>query len=448
MGDYHVRFCEMLEVKFPLPTRRQTVGNNIKKMKIHIELWIEDRKFSRKVNMLFNESVICYKHGAYRASLLFSYLAFITYIKEVLIQSNNPNPSNLGRWTNIQNEIQNDDKWESRIFEELTNSSNPIFDIKEDLRQQIKYWKDRRNDCAHFKSNDIEAHSVETFWSFLKSNLNKITVEGGKASLIKKFEIHFDHTLTPPNSNFDHLIQEIQSAVDFSDFESFLDELSNKIDPIGFYDNDITNIQNKIFELCPDELKEKLSDYLKNKKLDLEFISKKTDKINFIQYSASEIRQIWKTRIFKASNYHHLFDIYTALLRNDLIPTEQLEEALTHLFDKYEQTKHSMPHDSLIKSQLAVPLLGEIIFKKAIKDDDLNSFMWVNSKCDFIAFYVEKYPLKKDTVDSLCRMVTRANYSYWLETKIESIFSENTSLKDKFNEIATQSGYLVPTKFQ
>ena len=31
MGDYHVRFCEWLRVKFPLPTRHLPLGNIKKK---------------------------------------------------------------------------------------------------------------------------------------------------------------------------------------------------------------------------------------------------------------------------------------------------------------------------------------------------------------------------------------------------------------------------------
>ncbi len=35
MGDYHVRFCERLRVKLPLPTRCQTVTKHIKITKLH-----------------------------------------------------------------------------------------------------------------------------------------------------------------------------------------------------------------------------------------------------------------------------------------------------------------------------------------------------------------------------------------------------------------------------
>lgn len=417
-------------------------------MKIHIEIWVEEQKLSLQVRKLFGESVICYKHGANRASLLFSYLGFITHIKETLVQSNNPNPSQLGRWQNIQNEIQDDDKWEKRVFEELTNSTNPIFDIKEDLRQQIKYWKDRRNDCAHYKSNDIESHSVETFWSFIKSNIRKITVEGGRASLINKFENHFDATKTPPNTPFDSLINEIPGAVELSEFDSFLDELGQKLDPIGFYEHNLLKIHNKIFELSPADYKNKLSAFLKIKNIDLEFISKYQDKINSMDYDPSEIRQIWKTRLFTHYNQRVLFEIYASLLRNGLIPDDQTQEALEHLFDNFEQTKHSMPNDIHVKAQLINPKLEQIVFQKAIIENDLSSFMWVNSKCDFIAFYVEHFPLKTETVKSICEMVERSNYSFWLESKIQSILKANSTLKSSFDSIASQANISVPNQFQ
>ncbi|NJM79738.1 MAG: hypothetical protein HC854_09145, partial [Flavobacterium sp.] len=97
------------------------------------------------------------------------------------------------------------------------------------VRQQIKYWKDRRNDCAHFKQNEINISHVEIFWSFLKSNLSKITIEGGKLNLLKKFLNHFDETKTPPDSDYTHLIKEIEHAIEINESESFFIELDNLI---------------------------------------------------------------------------------------------------------------------------------------------------------------------------------------------------------------------------
>jgi hypothetical protein len=134
------------------------------------------------------------------------------------------------------------------VFGELINSSSPIFNINDDIRQQIKYWKDRRNDCAHFKTNDIEAHHTESFWSFVKSNLAKISIEGGKESLLNKFEKHFDTTFTPPDADFSPLVKEIDESVEINELSNLWSELINKIDhyPILFgCESNATKVINK-----------------------------------------------------------------------------------------------------------------------------------------------------------------------------------------------------------
>lgn len=56
-------------------------------MQLPIELWISERYQSQNINELYKEAVICYRNGAYRASLLLSYLGFLTIIKETIINS-------------------------------------------------------------------------------------------------------------------------------------------------------------------------------------------------------------------------------------------------------------------------------------------------------------------------------------------------------------------------
>jgi hypothetical protein len=49
----------------------------------------------------------------------------------------------------------------------------PIFAIDQELRDQVKFWKDRRNDCAHSKQNQIIAAHCEAFYAFVRSTLNR-----------------------------------------------------------------------------------------------------------------------------------------------------------------------------------------------------------------------------------------------------------------------------------
>lgn len=165
-------------------------------MKLKIENWIDNNGQSENVSVLYRDSIICYKSGAYRASLLFSYLGFMTTLKERMISSNKPNLFPQGEWDLIIKKIQNEDTWESAIFDATqqqgkidqttkARTKDPIFNLNDNLRIQIKYWKDRRNDCAHYKDNIIDTFHVESFWAFIESNLPKITIEGGPTVIIE-----------------------------------------------------------------------------------------------------------------------------------------------------------------------------------------------------------------------------------------------------------------------
>ena len=143
-----------------------------------------------------------------------------------------------------------------------------------------------------------------------------------------------------------------------------------------------------------------------------------------------------------------MFDIYSALIRNSLIPQSELSEAFATLFDKYEQTRHSFPSKPEVIMSLKDDILGEIIYTKAIVNDKLNTFMWVNSKTDFIAFYIEHFEVKKETVEALFAMVGRQNFSWWLRDAVVRILNSNSIKKSEIHTIATTNGIAIPTEFQ
>lgn len=412
-------------------------------MKLPFEEWTIEKHFSRNVSKLFGEAFICYKGAAYRASLLFSYLGFLTLIKEIIIKSTKPTAIPQGRWDDIIRKLQSDESWEKAVYEEIINSSSPIFNINDDLRQQVKYWKDRRNDCAHFKTNEIESHHTESFWSFVRSNLLKITVEGGKESLLNKFDRHFDQTFTPPDADFSPIVKEIDDSVEAGELTSFWEELIDRIDQYGFmfrHESNATKVINRVFELCSEDIKASLSDFLKNKKHDLTIVLLYPDKINRFNYSPAEIREIWRTRIWNDKS--SAFSIYGTLLRNSLIPAGEIKEANQHLIDK---ATDYCPNDEATHLALAANGFGDLIFEKAIKEDRLNDwYLWVNPRADMLAYYIERYPLEDETVEVICEMYTRSRYSHWLGERLERIFHENTDKKTEFHDIANAKGFTIP----
>lgn len=59
-------------------------------MVLPIEKWISEQRFPEEATVLIKEGIICYKAGAYRAGLLFSYLGFEKVIKNRLLDAKRP----------------------------------------------------------------------------------------------------------------------------------------------------------------------------------------------------------------------------------------------------------------------------------------------------------------------------------------------------------------------
>jgi len=417
-------------------------------MRLPFEEWTIEKQFSNNVFNLFNEAFICYKNGAYRASLLFSYIAFLTNLKEIIIKSSKPSSITQGKWDKIIRNLQDDENWETTVKDEIINGKNPVFNINENLRQQFKYWKDRRNDCAHFKTNEIEAHHTEAFWSFIKSNLSKFTIEGGKESLLNKFKIHFDPTFTPPNADFSYLVKEINESIEVNELQYFWEDLTEMLDDdFDFFFSKDTNtikIFNRVFELCNEEIQESLVKFIKDNKYDLAIVSVHPDKVNKLDYNSQEVREIWRKRIWKDKSL--AFPVYAALLRNSLIPQEEIDEAN---YEVLKGAKGYRPENELTHLTLAANGFGDLIFQESIKKNRLKDwYHWVQPRADLHAYYIEKYPLKEETVEVICEMYERENYSYWLDERLERIFKEKPEKKQEFHKIANSKGYRIPDKLR
>jgi hypothetical protein len=412
-------------------------------VKLPFEEWIIQKQYGKSVSDLFDEAFTCYRNAAYRASLMFSYLGFMTILKETIIRSAKPGAIAQGRWDHIIRQLQNEDAWEKTVFEEITNSSAPIFNINENIRQQVKYWKDRRNDCAHSKANNIESFHTESFWSFVKSNLLKISIEGGMANLLNKFDKHFDTTYTPPDEDVSPLIREIEDTVEPTRLTDFWNELYGRIDYIGFSyfgETDFTKVVKNVFEICSENIRDNIADYLKASKFDVYIIYYYPETINQIKYSEEEVRQIWRNRIWE--NRSTAFSIYGTLLRNCLIPRNQIGEANLHII---AHAVDYAPKDVQTHLALAGNGFGDALFQVAFVQDRLKDwYNFVNPHADMIAYYIKNYPLKDETVEIICEMYTRTRYSHWLGERLVNIFADLPQKKAEFHDIANRKGYTIP----
>lgn len=417
-------------------------------MKLPVETWIQERAYGVNVRKLFHESSICYRNSAYRASLIFSYIGFLTIVKETIIKAQIPTSFTSGEWNIIVNKINDDEIWEKEVFEILINTKKPIFKISDDLKNQIKYWKDRRNDCAHFKYNEIEAQHTESFWSFVKSNIPKITVEGGMESLLNRFEEHFDETKTPLGSDFTHLVKEITNSVLPSEREDFFKEVKKRIDGRAWWlgNSNTFSIYAKILESSDEATIEALINYLKKEELDNNFLHFHPNKVIQFGYKDTEIRKMWKERLYETGM--NPLVIYSSLLRNGLIPNAQIQEANEEIFSRFNQSQtrnfYFYPEASDIDT-LKANYFFDTIKRIAIQEKELNDYMWVNSKADLIMASIEYLSLDKEVVNCICEMASKSKHSQWLVRELNGAFNRIPDLKIKFQSIASKNGISIPS---
>lgn len=107
-------------------------------MKLDIEKWNENSSnLSESGNKLLEESVLCYKNGAYRSSYLMSYLSFMVTIKDRVI-NRRPCPEWIATevWKKTVNDLNDDDKWEETVIELLLQAKpvEKIFSCKGKLK--------------------------------------------------------------------------------------------------------------------------------------------------------------------------------------------------------------------------------------------------------------------------------------------------------------------------
>lgn len=420
-------------------------------MKLKIDTWIENNKFSMVVNILLKDSSLCYKAGAYRASLLFSYLGFLTILKERIISANKPQIYSEHNWGSLILKLKNEDQWEKAVFESTQQKAkinqakeitqDVIFSIKDDIREQIKYWKNRRNDCAHFKENNIDYYHIESFWAFMESNLPKITIEGGLNTLINKIKDHFDYTLTPPNKDFSHLIRDIEHSVEPSKLDEFWDSF---ITP-SRWNSSLSISKRKFLKECfrisSDTVKNSIISKLREKYYYMMgFLDTYPELLIRFNLNDKEIRKFWTVDLNDSSNP---IGLYTSLLRNALIPKEEINDAnklVIKLLKEYSPTliEHNILNNNLFFKAFKLEIIENSKFI------GYKSYLWVNEKADIISGFIEHYPADKDIIIKLSEHYNQGYNSEWLLKRLDNVLEEGKKITLDYKTIIQSENIVLP----
>lgn len=408
-------------------------------MRLHFEEWIKGQKISYRTEELIDEAILCYRAKAYKASLLFSYLSFQNIIKERILSADAPPGYTPALWGGIQNDLRDDDKWESKIIECVDrNRPGSIFRLSDDVKKQYFYWKDRRNDCAHGKDNKIGMSHVETFWLFVESNLSKFGVNGGKESLLERIKVFFDQNLTPPNTDPLPIIQDIQYAIEPSDYNEVLDKIFEYSKIKGIILSYDVAFWIKLLSV-ESEFRVHAVNYLKTKKNLISAILAK-DPSNIIYFSNDPvfIRSLWKELHYNTSS------TLIHLLRHRLIPPEQ--------FGEFVRTV-SVTIDSLLRDdETILTTLEEYdLFKEikqiAFEEGKISNFDWCREHRNLICHLILKDGFDEDMVRSLNSVFSSYHIPWKLGDSLEQLFIDNPEYKIAYKRITEETGGLLPERF-
>ena len=397
--------------------------------------WLATQNISPEARATFEESITCFRADAYKASVLFAYLGMLHVVKDRILRSSPPTGYTAPHWSNIHNGLNNYDTWDAKVLEALVQQNPaPIFSISDDLRHQLRYWKNRRNDCAHSKPNSINAGYATALYAFIMSNLSKLVVIGSRDNLINKVQDHYNLSLTPPNQPTDQLANEVQHAIAseeqedfFSEAIEFLGEVNNSNYLFTYNRGEYEFIHKCLNQSTPEVRSACSRALLLSEERLLQFLRSYPSDVGILNGHLAETRQLWREKIFEDS--FNDFPLFVSLLHNNLIPVDEKEEAYGIVLEKSNGTP-SGTEDHTLRAQGFYIYLHEHL----ITNDNISRWSWSNPKRTIITHYILTTPITEDIAVSLSSTFDARYHPFDLASSLNNMFRDNPNKVEEFHQ--------------
>ncbi|MBY2229002.1 hypothetical protein VSK93_12500 [Clostridioides difficile] len=441
-------------------------------MKLQFERWCEANNIKGETLKLFNEGVLCYKIGAYRASFIMTYLGFQHELRNRIVTSHNK-PDNIkdNHWKQIMEKVQDDNSWDTEVFNTV-NRTKPdnIFLIDDDIRKKYDYWRSIRNDCAHAKGEIISYPHIESFWLFIESNYNKFVINGGKSGLLDKIRNHYDIRYTEPGKDLNYIVDSILSSVKIGELQILLSDIYNM-----FKENNkawVFNPENPkhdfwdcIIRSESEILRDAMMNFVKkDKDLFIEFISYHPEQVSSYLSDKALARKIWTewiTDMFRVSPWvdedvfleeggeYSVWICVKKLLEENIIPQREVEEFL-HLiwmssdiyysgFVPYNMVEFMYNYD-YFKSMRNI-MFEEKTYSKTYLPNDANKY-WYAMKGIIMKLGIEENEIL--VLEKLYRKLPKGIFHYGLG----DLLANNEEFKAQYMEALEKHNIEIPNKIK
>ena len=413
---------------------------------MQFDRWISSQPIGDEAKELLEEAITCFKASAFRASLLLSYLGFQTVLKDRMLASQPPNGYSDRQWRAITNNLLDDDKWDFQVYES-TQARLPrsVFQINEDLRNQVTYWKNRRNDCAHSKKNEVSFAHVEAFWQFIRSNLAKFVVRGSVEGLLEELRIHFDRSQTPAGASHDAIIARIHDAIEPNEVSPFLEGVLQLFDKRGDHEFDTYSPEEldlffAVLQLDSQHMQDGTRQFLlRNERLLLEVLRSHPPAIHHFAGEQRFIRNLWYDQLFTQLGENH-FPLYVTILRNDLVPEDQIAEAHSRVI---RRIRGANPTAEEFKALTDYGFLDA--FKiQAFDENRISIFNWANSNSTLIITVLRDLDLDEQVVASLGATFSVENHPWELRHDLNAHLRLDEEFRTELREAFQQFNVRLP----
>lgn len=305
---------------------------------------------------LFEDSIRCFDAGIYRQAYMLAYQGFTQYIRSVARNAKKPVGYNQSNWNKVQANLINEKEFDDQVFTCIQQKNCPtgtppvvaILDMPDTLRSDFTFWRNRRNDCAHYKAYDINASHVLAFFSMLNQYMLKITVEGGKNTLLREFADAFNPAKTSPKSSIQPLVDKILLMVQPTEINDFFDSLQSVI---GFhFDAKFYSILEGILSGANTELKKYVIAYLSQSNDLVDFLSQYPEEVGQL-VAKDEVRTLWYSKL---GCCRERFLIVAELISVGLLADDDVKECLERCIDNAYSQNDGMGSISEAKINLLI----------------------------------------------------------------------------------------------
>ena len=383
---------------------------------------------------ILNDAIRCYRNGIARPALMLSYIAFIQAVRDNLLKSDMPKGFNEPRWKACMSKLRQENAWDEQVISCIKCRDNPpYFELTDSLRDDVCFWRNRRNDCAHYKDSEITLSHVAAFWVFIMDNYNKFTPIGSLMQSVNDYKRHYNVSITPKGTSTEVIFKRLCLAIKTEDdLLLFLKETDSCME----YEEQAQLLHDLLMD---ERHKSKVISLLtvKLNRVKMYLALKPADVSGVLGNNPEMTRKFWYEDFMLFAS---CANVYVEMLRAKMIPQGEIKESLD-MFLKHEYKRSAFyldnPEDFNVLKENG---LYDIFIEEYLsKDFVCNNPGEKCHKTDFYISLIQRGGISDKLIKVLSESI-KGTFPYTLENRLKGeIFKEEENKKQYLDSIVKQN---------